>query len=70
MLVLQPDDLGPTPSGRTLDDEPVRTTERSELDTTDAGIPVAVRRAGNPNLATSDADVRHAQLEFDVDTRL
>jgi predicted nucleic acid-binding protein len=70
LLVLQPDDLGPIPSGRTLDDELVRTMERYELDSSDAAILIEATRAGVFTIATSDTDLRRAQLDFDVYTWL
>lgn len=70
VLVLQPDDLGPIPSGRTFDDELVRTMERYELDSSDAAILVEARRAGISAVASSDADFRRTRLDFDVYTWL
>jgi predicted nucleic acid-binding protein len=68
LILLQPDDLGPIPSGRTLDDELVRTMERYELDSNDAAILLEARRAGIAAVASSDADFQRAQLDFDVYT--
>lgn len=70
LVVLQPDELGPIPSGRTLDDELIRTMARYELDSNDAAILIDARRAGIPAIASSDADFRRAQLDFDVYTWL
>lgn len=70
LFVLQPDDLGPIPSGRTLDDELVRTMARYELDSNDAAILIDARRAGIAAVASSDADFRRARLDFDVYTWL
>ena len=66
LLVLQPDDLGPISSGRTLDDELARTMERYELDSNDAAILVEARRAGVLAIASLDPDLRRAALDFDV----
>ncbi len=54
LLMLQPDDLGAIPSGRTLEDEWVRTMERYELDSSDAAILIEAQRAGVSSIATSD----------------
>lgn len=70
LFVLQPDELGPIPSGRTLDDELIRTMARYELDSNDAAILIDARRAGIPAIASSDGDFRRAQLDFDVYTWL
>lgn len=68
LLVLQPEDLGPIPSGRAFDDELVRTMERYQLDSNDAAILVEAGRAGISAVASSDADFRRAQLDVDVYT--
>ena len=68
LLFLQPADLGAIPSGRTLDDELVRTMERYELDSSDAAILVEAQRAGISSIATADADLLRAWLDFDVYT--
>ncbi|CAA9584338.1 MAG: hypothetical protein AVDCRST_MAG59-5264 [uncultured Thermomicrobiales bacterium] len=68
IVFLQPDDLDPIPSGRLLDDEVVRTMERYELDSGDAAILVESRRAGINAIATADADLHRAQLDFDGST--
>ena len=70
LLVLQPEDLGPIPSGRPLEDELVRTMERYELDSSDAAILIEARRAGITDIATADPDLRRAGLDFDVYTWL
>ncbi|MDQ3466814.1 MAG: hypothetical protein M3411_01080 [Chloroflexota bacterium] len=70
LLVLEPGDLGPIPSGRTLDDELVRTMARFALDSNDAAILIEARRAGISAVASSDPDLRRAQLDFDVYTWL
>ena len=70
LLVLQPDDLGEIPSGRALDDELVRTMERYELDSSDAAILIEAQRAGISGIATADADLLRARLDFDVYTWL
>jgi hypothetical protein len=66
LFVLQPDELGPIPSGRSLDDELVRTRARCELDSSDAAILIDAGRAGISAVASSDADFRRAHLDFDV----
>lgn len=66
--VLQPDELGDIPSGRSLDDELVRTMERYELDSNDAAILVEAARAGATCIASSDPDLARARLDFDVYT--
>lgn len=68
LLALQPEDLGSITSGRTLDEELVWTMERYELDSNDAAILIEARRAGVTAIASSDADFRRAQLDFDVYT--
>jgi predicted nucleic acid-binding protein len=68
IVFLQPDDPDPIPSGRLLDDEVVRTMERYELDSGDAAILVESRRAGINAIATADADLHRAQLDFDGST--
>lgn len=70
LVVLQPADLGPIPSGRSLDDALVRTMARYELDSNDAAILLDAHRAGIPAVASSDADFRRARLDFDVYTWL
>lgn len=65
-FVWQPDELGPIPSGRTLDDELVRTMARYELDSNDAAILIDARRAGISAVVSSDADFRRARLDCDV----
>lgn len=70
LVFLQPEDLGSIPSGRTLDDELVRTMERYELDSSDAAILIEARRAGMVAIATADSDWRRAQIDFDVYTWL
>lgn len=70
LLVLQPADLGGIPSGRTLDDELVRTMGRYQFDSNDAAILIEARRAGVAAVASSDADFRRARLDFDVYTWL
>ena len=70
LLCLQPDDLGPIPSGRTLDEEVVWAMERYELDSNDAAILVEAQRAGISSIVTADADLRRAWLDFDVYTWL
>ena len=70
LLILQPDDLGAIPSGRTLEDEWVRTMERYELDSSDAAILIEAQRAGVASIATSDPDLTRARLDFDVYTWL
>jgi len=66
ILVLQPEDLGPIPSGRTLGDELVRMMARYHLDSNDAAILLEARRAGVLALATADRDLHRASLDFDV----
>ena len=66
LLFLQPDDIGPIPSGRALDDELVRTMERYELDSSDAAILIEAARAGVFSIATADPGLHRAQLDFDV----
>ena len=68
IVFLQPDDLGPIPSGRPLENELVRTMERYELDSNDAAILVEARRAGVAAVATADRDLHRARLDFDVYT--
>lgn len=70
LVLLQPADLGDIPSGRTLDDELVRTMERYELDSNDAAILLEAQRAGITAVASSDPDFRRAQIDFDVYTWL
>lgn len=70
LLVLQPADLGDIPSGRPLDDELARTMARYRFDSNDAAILVEARRAGIAAVASSDADFRRAQLDFEVYTWL
>ncbi len=70
LLVLQPDDLGPIPSSRALDDELARTMARYQFASSDAAILIEARRAGVSAIASSDADFRRAQFDFDVDTWL
>lgn len=67
-LFLQPDELGPIASGRSLDEAVLWAVERYQLDTNDAAILVEAQRAGVSDIATSDADLRRAQLDFDVYT--
>lgn len=70
LLVIQPNDLAPIASGRTLDEELLGAVERYELDTSDAAILVEARRAGVTSIASADPDLRRAQLDFDVYTWL
>lgn len=69
-VLLQPDDLGPIPSGQPLEDELIGTMERYELDSADAAILVAARRAGIDAIVTADRDLQRARLDFDVFTWL
>lgn len=69
-LFLQPDELGAVPFGRSLEEHLLWTIGRYELDTNDAAILVEAERAGVTSIATSDADLRRAQLDFDVYTWL
>lgn len=68
LVFLQPDELGPIPSGRALDDELVRTMERYELDSSDAAILIEAARAGINAIATADRDLHRARLDFAVYT--
>lgn len=70
LFVLQPDDLSPIASGRTWDEELIWTIDRYQLDSSDAAILVDARRAGVASIASTDPDLRRAQLDFDVYTRL
>lgn len=70
LLVLQPDDLGPIPSSRALDDELARTMARYQFDSSDAAILIEARRARVSAIASSDADFRRGQFDFDVYTWL
>lgn len=69
-LFLQPEELGPIASGRRLEEELLWTIDRYQLDTSDAAILVEAARAGVSDIATSDADLRRAQRDFDVYTWL
>ena len=66
LRVLQPNDLGPIASGRTLDDELFWVIERFELDPSDAAILIEARRAEIMSIASADPDLRRAQLDLDV----
>jgi len=68
IFVLQPEERGPIPSGRALDDELVQTMARYRLDSNDAAILGEVRRAGIEAIAPADRDLRRARLDFDVYT--
>lgn len=70
IFVLQPSDLNDIPSGRSLDDELVRTMARYSLDSNDAAILIDAGRAGIAAIASSDADFRRAHLDFVVYTWL
>lgn len=69
-LVLDPDDLGPSPIGRRFDDELVHTMTAYALDSSDAAILVEARRAGVADVATLDADLRRAAADFTIHTWL
>jgi predicted nucleic acid-binding protein len=70
ILVLAPEDLGPVGSGREHDDELVRLVARHGLDSGDASILLEAQRAGVTDIVTLDADLRRAQADFTVYTRL
>lgn len=70
LTFLQPTDLGPIPSGRSLDEEMLDLMARYELDTGDAAILLEARRAGVTSIVTADADLHRAQADFDVYTWL
>lgn len=70
LVFLQPGDLGPIPSGRSLDEEMLDLMARYHLDTGDAAILLEARRAGLTAIVTADADLRRAQADFDVYTWL
>jgi predicted nucleic acid-binding protein len=70
LFVLQPSDLNDIPSGRSLDDELVRTMARYSFDSSDAAILIDADRAGISAIVSSDADFRRARLDFDVYTWL
>jgi hypothetical protein len=70
LIVLQPGDLGDVPSGRAIEGELVRAMSRYGFDSNDAAILLDAKRAGVAAVASSDADFRRAQLDFDVYTWL
>lgn len=66
IVFLQPDDLGPLPAGRSLDEALVRTMERYQLDSSDAAILIEAQRAGIAAVASGDRDFHRARLDFDI----
>ncbi|MBA2276159.1 MAG: PIN domain-containing protein [Chloroflexia bacterium] len=70
LKMLQPHDLAPLPSGHRFERELLRMVSHYRLDTNDAAILLDAQRAGVMSIATLDADLRRAQLDFDVYTWL
>ena len=66
----KPDDLASLPGGTLWETELLRLVGRYHLDTADAAILLDAQRAGITSIATLDADLRRAQLDFDVYTWL
>jgi predicted nucleic acid-binding protein len=67
---LQPDDVAPLPDGTLWETELLHLVGRYHLDTADAAILLDAQRAGITSIAKLDADLRRAQLDFDVYTWL
>ena len=67
---LQPVDLFDFPDDSLWETELLRLVGRYHLDTNDAAILLDAQRAGITAIATLDADLRRAQLDFDVYTWL
>lgn len=70
LLLVAPDCLGPIPSGRACDEEPVRHLGTYGLDSGDAVILMEARRYGVADIVALDKDLRRARADFTVFTWL
>lgn len=70
LLFLQPGDLTPIASGRSLDEELVHLIGRYGLDTSDPAILLETQRFNTFSIATLDQDMQRAVADFDVYTWL
>jgi hypothetical protein len=70
MLVLAPDELGPTRSGLAFDEELVHIVGTFGLDANDAAILLEAERYGVTDIVTLDADLQRAQKDFTIYTWL
>jgi predicted nucleic acid-binding protein len=68
LLILQPQELAPIRSDRSLEESLLQTMARYALDSSDAAIVMEARRAGLTNLVTSDRDLWRASSDMDVYT--
>ena len=70
LLFLQPGDLMPIASGRSLDEELIHLIGRYGLDTSDIAILMEAQRFATSSVATLDQDMQRAVADFDVYTWL
>lgn len=70
LVLLDPQELGPIPSGRRYDQELLALVGRYGLDTSDATILMEASRVGIAAIVTMDRDLRRAVADFDVYTWL
>ena len=70
MLVLAPDELGPSSSGQAFDEELVHFVGTFGLDANDAAILLEAERHGLTDIVTLDADLQRAQRDFTIYTWL
>lgn len=68
LTVVQPEELAPLPPDRRYEDELLGQVGRYRLNSNDAAILLEARRAGITSIATLDADMRRAAVDFDVYT--
>lgn len=70
LVVLQPDHLNPSSTGGQFGEDLLMAVGRYHLDSADALLVLEAERAGISAVATLDADLRRAQVDFDVYTWL